>query len=159
MANPNVWDKTLSEGERVEYEFSIGKQYIKVFLIMWGIISIPFLFAMGLGILTFLIALFYYGFYLKASNAYAFTNKRVLIHKGWLSTHTTSVDYARITDIQVKEPFIDRLLTKTGHLTINTAGSSASEIVLLNISTPYDVKKKLNKIREQGSSQTTALHS
>ncbi len=149
MNQSAVWEKVLSDGEHVEYEFSIGEQYSKYLLIMWGIISVPLLFAVGMGVLTFLLALFYYGFYLKAANVYAFTNKRVLVHTGWLSTHLISVDYDRITDVSVKEPFFDRLLTKTGHLAINTAGSHTNEVVLLHIASPYETKKKLNQIRDK----------
>lgn len=148
MEKQQVWDKVLGKDEKIEYSFSIGQSYIKFELIVWSIISVLLLFAFGLGIVTFLIALFYFGFYLKAANAYAFTNKRVLIHKGWLSTHTTSVDYSKITDIHVREPFFDRVLTKTGVIAINTAGSSTLEILLSHIENPYEVKKILDNLRD-----------
>ena len=137
MNYEKIWNKTLSSDEKVEYEFSIGGRYIKFGLIIWGIISLPFLFAAGFGILIFLIALFYYGFYLKVANAYAFTNKRVLIHRGWLSTNTTSIDYSKITDVHIQEPFFDRIITHTGHIAINTAGTTLHEVILKHIESPY----------------------
>jgi uncharacterized membrane protein YdbT with pleckstrin-like domain len=90
----------------------------------------------------------YYKFYLPISNAYAFTNKRVLIHRGWLSTNTKSVDYSKITDIHIVEPFIDRIIFHTGHIAIITAGSTNAQIVLKNIESPYEVKKKLDTLRD-----------
>jgi len=148
MEYKKIWQKILNENEKVEYEFSIGNRYLKVGLIIWGIISFLFLFAMGFGIITFLIALFYYKFYFKTANAYAFTNKRVLIHKGWLSTHTISVDYSKITDIHIREPFFDRIITHTGNIAIITAGSTIDQIVLLHVEDPYEIKKKLDKLRD-----------
>ena len=144
-----IWKKVLSADEKVEYEFSVGERYTKFGLIVWGIISLFFLFVMGLGILIFLVALFYYGFYLKTANVYAFTNKRVLIHRGWLSTHMVSVDYSKITDIHVMEPFFDRIITHTGHIAIITAGTTNDQILLQHINIPYEVKKKLDSLKDK----------
>ncbi len=146
MQYQKIWDKTLSSDEKVEYEFSIGERYLNFILIMIGIISLPLLAAAGFGIVTFLIALFYCKFYAKTSNAYAFTNKRIIIHTGWLSTKMVSVDYTKITDMHVEEPIVDRIFTHTGNLSINTAGSGNIEIVLRHIEKPYEVKKKLDVI-------------
>ena len=144
-----IWGKTLGSDEKVEFEFSIGSRYIKLGLIAWAIISLPLLAAFGFGILTFLIALFYFGFYLKKANAYAFTNKRVLIHKGWLSTQLTSIDYSKITDVFVQEPFFDRVITHTGHIAINTAGTTLHEGILKHIESPYELKRKLDSLKDK----------
>lgn len=149
MDNKKIWDKTLSDNEKVEFEFSIGKRYIKMCLIIWGIISFPLLFSFGLGIIVFLFALFYYVYYLRVSNVYAFSNKRVLIHRGWLSTHTTSIDYQKITDVHIREPFFDRVISHTGSIAINTAGSGNLEVILRNIENPYEVKKQLDRLKDK----------
>jgi len=149
MSYEKIWKKTLGTDEKIEFEFSIGGRYIKFGLIVWAIISLPLLFAAGLGIFTFLIALFYYGFYLKVANAYALTNKRVLIHRGWLSTNTTSIDYSKITDVNVQEPFFDRIITHTGHIAINTAGTTLHEVILKHIEAPYEIKKKLDLLKDK----------
>lgn len=147
--NQNIWQKTLSKDEKVEYEFSVGSRYIKFYLILFGILGLLFLFmAPGLGILTFLVAFFYYGFYLKKANIFAFTNKRVLIHRGWLSTHLVSVDYSKITDVHVTEGLLERIITHTGALAIITAGSTSDQIVVKNISQPYELKKKLDSLKD-----------
>jgi len=149
MHYEDIWAKTLSSDERVEYEFSIGSRYQTVWLTVWGALSALLLIAGGLGVLTFVAALFYYKFYSRVANAYAFTNKRVLIHRGWLSTHTTSIDYAMITDVQVGEPFLERLITRTGNLSINTAGSSMREVVLTHVAAPYEIKKRLDALKDR----------
>jgi len=51
-------------------------------------------------------------------------------------------------DVRVLEGFLDRLFYKTGTLVINTAGTSTHEVILKHIETPYEVKKKLDGIRE-----------
>ncbi len=149
MTYENIWKKTLNSDEKVEFEFSVGDRYRNFGLIVWGIISLPLLFSYGFGVVTFLIALFYYGYYLKVANAYAFTNKRVLIHRGWLSTHTISVDYAKITDVHITEPFFDRIITHTGNTAINTAGTTVDQIVLRHIEAPYEVKKRLDALKDR----------
>jgi len=153
MVYEKIWQKILNPDEKIEYEFSIGKRYRMFGLICWGIVSIPLLFLYGIGVLTFLIALFYYGFYLKVANAYAFTNRRIIIHRGWLSTKVISVDYEKITDITVVEPLLDRLITHTGHLAINTAGTTFQEVMLTHIAHPYEIKKKLDHLRDQYQSR------
>lgn len=149
MKYEKIWNKTLSADEKVEVEFSIGDRYRNFKLIIWGIISFPFLFIFGMGIIIFLIALFYFGYYLKVANAYAFTNKRVLIHRGWLSTHTISVDYSKITDVHVSESFLDRIITHTGNIIINTAGTNFAEIILRNVKSPYEIKKQLDNLKDK----------
>lgn len=149
MIDKNIWAKILSPNEEIKYEFSIGDRYLKIGLIagcVWGVILL-FLIS-WLGIIVILTCGFYYGWYLKEANKYAFTDKRVLIHRGWLSTNLISVDYNKITDIEVQEPFLDRVFYKTGSLLINTAGTTFKEIVLKHIKNPYEIKKKLDELRD-----------
>jgi uncharacterized membrane protein YdbT with pleckstrin-like domain len=151
--NQKIWKKVLTSNEEVKYEFSIGKRYQVLGVIVGFLIGLPFLFfppfATAFGVLIILSFLFYFGWYLKIANVYAFTNKRVLIHKGWINTVLISIDYDKITDIKVVEPFLDRILTKTGYLSIDTAGTSTEEVVLAHLESPYEIKKKLDEIREQ----------
>ena len=149
MINENIWVKFLNPAEEIKYEFTLGKEYLKVGLISGCIVGFLFLFLFFLfGISIILISVFYYGWYLKNANKYAFTDKRVLIYKGWLSTKLTSIDYDKITDIEVREPFLDKQAYKTGILSINTAGTTLREVVLRYIENPYEVKKKLDELRD-----------
>lgn len=145
----NVWAKILSNGEKVEYEFSLSNTYRYIGLIFGIIVGLLLLYwNQSYGVTAIIFFIFYFGFYLKAANAYAFTDKRILIHRGWLSTKLTSVDYKKITDVKAQEPFFTKLFYKAGHLVINTAGSSDSEIILKNIPTPYKLIQKLDELRK-----------
>ena len=150
MQYENIWQKVLTEGEKVEHEFSISSRYLMYRFILWAIIGfIAWIlseeFMTGAAIVA--VAAFYYLFYKKKANAYAFTSKRVVIHNGWLSTHATSVDYDKITDVRVEEPFIDKLITKTGNFAIITAGTGSQPITLKHVDSPYELKKKLDTLK------------
>jgi uncharacterized membrane protein YdbT with pleckstrin-like domain len=148
MEYERTWKKTLGPNESVKHEFSIGKRYRMAGLIIWCVIGALFLFGLApLGIFIILVAAFYYGFYLKAANAYAFTEHRVLVHRGWLSTKMISTDYSKITDVTVHEPFFSRILFHTGKIEIDTAGTNRQDVVLNHIEHPYEVKKKLDELR------------
>lgn len=152
MEYKKIWNKVLNPNEEIKYEFSLGKKYRYLGLFGFGILGI--LIAIGfwpIGIIIILIALCYFGWYLKAANAYALSNRRVLIHKGWLSTSLISIDYEKITDVKVEEPFFDRTICKTGHLAINTAGTGLHEVILKHIENPYEIKKRLDGLKENQS--------
>ncbi|KPJ71317.1 hypothetical protein AMJ50_02365 [Parcubacteria bacterium DG_74_3] len=141
-----IWQRILSPEEKIKFEFSLGKRYIAIARNFWIVLGIPLLFLYRIGI-VFIITGFLWGWYLRRANNYAFTNKRVLVLKGWLSTNLISVDYSKITDVRIEEPFFERLFFKTGKLVINTAGTDLPEIQLINIENPYEVKKKLDSAR------------
>jgi len=140
--NNQVWEKVLSKGETLEYEFSISDKSIKGSLIGSIIIGIPLLFLWGLGIIVIAMGIFTF-FTAKKFNNYALTNKRILIHSGWIATKLTSVDYNKITDISVTESAVTHL----GKIFINTAGSMGHEIILKNIQNPYEIKKKIDELK------------
>ncbi len=152
MYYEKIWEKVLTDGEKVEYEFSYGERFLKVGLIGGIILSVLLMIGI-IGFILLPIVIFDFGFYLKKANAYAFTNKRVLIHKGWLSTHTTSIDYHKITDVSVVEPFLDRIMYHTGSILIDTAGMSGDDIILKHIEKPYEVQKKLNSLKDKVAHQ------
>lgn len=145
-ANNNaIWQKVLGPDEEIKHEFSVGEKYVKVALILWAVLSFFLLFLLGLGILVFGVVLFYYLFYIPRARLYAFTNKRIIAHKGWLNTVTVSVPYDKITDVRVKESFLERAFTSTGNLDVNTAGTGMHEVVLEHIESPHETKKKLDE--------------
>ena len=149
MEYERIWKKVLRDDEVVKYEFSIGKRYRNFYLILFSLFGLFFMAgSFSTGVIILLGVFFYFSFYIKVSNAYALTDKRILVHKGWLSTNAISVEYENITDITVQEPFFERLITKSGSLAINTAGTSTKEVVLKHITTPYEVRKKLDEIRK-----------
>lgn len=142
--NEAIWHKILSKDEEVKEEFSISNKYINIWGTFWTIVCFFILFFIGAAIPAF-----YYFFYLRKANVYAFTNKRVLIHTGWLSTNLTSVDYNKITNIFISQGLFQKLLTNTGNIAIDTAGTGGEEIILRNVNDPYKLKKLLDELRDK----------
>lgn len=148
MNYEHIWKKTLGPNESVKLAFSVGNRYRMTGLIVWCLIGALFLLgATWLGIALIAFAAFYFGFYIRAANAYAFTDHRVLIHTGWLSTKLISTDFSKITDVTVHEPFLSRVFFHVGTIEIDTAGTNREDVVLKNIEHPYEVKKKLDELR------------
>lgn len=154
MHYANVWSKVLNPSEEVKFEFSVGNKYRKfglvLSLVLFGLIFLSglisqtsFLTWTGLILGAFSVFRFWYK---KVSNAYAFTDRRVLIHHGWLSTKAQSVDYSKITEVSISEPFLSRVITKSGDMSIHT-GNITDALVLQNIEAPYEIKKKLDALR------------
>jgi uncharacterized membrane protein YdbT with pleckstrin-like domain len=144
----SIWNKIISPGEEVKFEFSLGKRYICLAKVFFCGLGIPLLFFYGLGVIPIFFG-FFWAWYLGRSNNYAFTNRRILVLKGWLSTNLTSIDYDKITDVRVEQSFFDKAIFKTGNLIINTAGTPFPEIILTFIENPYEIKQKLDEIREK----------
>ncbi|OGH29542.1 MAG: hypothetical protein A3F30_02465 [Candidatus Levybacteria bacterium RIFCSPHIGHO2_12_FULL_37_12] len=121
-----------------------------IFWIVIGVISLFFF----IGFIILPLTLFYFLFYVKRANQYAFTNKRVLVMRGWLTTHLTSIDYEKITDIHIKQGFIEKILYKTGSMHLETAGN-ASQLVLKHLEDPYGLKKELDTIKSKRTEHNT----
>lgn len=149
MTYEKIWNKLLAPTETVEYVFSLSNRYINIYLFFWLVVGIAMSWIYGLGVGIFLIALFYYGYYLRAANAYAFTNRRILIHRGWLSTNMVTIDFSKITEVEVEQGFLEKLLYNSGKLLIDTAGTAPDKIVLFMISDPYGARQKLAELMDR----------
>jgi len=134
-------------GEKVVTEFTLGRRYILILQISAGVLGLFFISFSFFVAVIFFLSIPVIGWYLRKSNAYCLSDKRILIHRGWLSTHLISIDYNKITDVSVKEPFFERLILKTGNLSVNTAGTGTQEVILTHIESPYEIKKRLDSIR------------
>jgi membrane protein YdbS with pleckstrin-like domain len=100
--------------------------------------------ALGLAFLLLItpIIVLYNLFYLKISNEFVFTEKRILVKRGWLTTRVKSIYYGRITNTSIRQSFIERFI-KSGSLFISTAGSEGYEAKLLHVGRPYELKRDL----------------
>jgi uncharacterized membrane protein YdbT with pleckstrin-like domain len=156
MNYQKTFDKILAPGEQVIEYFSIADGLWKLLLGITIFILLPTLF-MGIGIILIPLAIFYFAYYLRISTLYIYTNKRIIIHKGWLSSAMASVDYDKITDIFVVEPFFERILTHAGDMRISSA--SGAGILLMSINSPYEKKKRLLEIIETLKSNPTPVPS
>ena len=154
MQYAKIWDKVLNANEEVKCEFSVSDKYRKVNLgcgIALSIFILLFqlatdsIFPTVLGIFILSVVIFRY-WYTKVANAYAFTNKRILVHKGFLSTTAKSIYFDKITEVSVTERFLDRIFYNSGHIVIHT-GNITDTLVLKYVASPYDLKKKFDSIR------------
>ena len=152
MKYEKVWKKILSPDEQVKYEFSVGKKYRLTCAALGCLAGLVLLFTPSyfIGFLIIVISVFYFNYFLKWTNAFAFTNKRVIAYRGWLATDLISIDYDKITDIAVDQSIFGKITT-SGSLVVNTASSSFPELKqeqkIQNIEDPYGTKKKLDEIR------------
>ncbi len=159
-----IEQQLLAPNEEIRYQFGIGMFYAQmtiapfiVFgilcLISAGFITDPPLISIVLGLLgIFLIIMgLLFGHYYNTAFKYIFTNRRIIIHNGWLSTKTASLDYDKITDIRVIQDYWEKIFYQTGTLTIDTAGGPDNDeaIILKNINSPYQVKQILDTLRFQ----------
>lgn len=160
MSFRKIWSKVLTTGEIVEYEFSLSLRYLYINLTFWAIIGLATVWIYGLGAVIFLTALFYYGYFLRISNAYAFTNKRILIHRGWLSTSIESIDFSKIVGVNTSQDFVEKIIMGSGRIMIDTAGTNEYEIVLTRIADPYMVKQKLSELmdKDEQAKRAAGMH-
>lgn len=152
MTYEKIWKKALSPNEEVKYEFSVGKKY-RTYSAALGCAAGAILLltpAYFVGFLVVIASILYFYYFLKWTNSFAFTNKRVVAYRGWISSDLISIDYDKITDIAVEQSIFGKI-TNSGNLIVNTASSSFSELKreqkIENIEDPYETKKKLDEIK------------
>ncbi len=164
-----AFKKYLSEDEELVLVTSLSQAYIRSKFIMYllfpGLLFFGFGLGLGwlLGISKFwaLIAAFIGMFgsaILKTmhtfhSNRYLLTTRRVVIKKGIFGVKLTAALFDKITNLEVSQSFIDRLLLHHGTILINTAGMNKGEISLKFVDYPMELKNLLerliNREREQ----------
>jgi uncharacterized membrane protein YdbT with pleckstrin-like domain len=75
---------------------------------------------------------------------YTITDRRIVKESGIFGKHTASTIYARVTDVNSSQSFMQRMLG-IGNLYINTAGSPGPEIVLRGIGGMGAVKADIER--------------
>jgi len=147
--------KIINSDEKILVKFGVARAYFS-FWIFLGIvvlvISLIFIKDLWLALLLGLY-LIGYGFYLKAAYYYFFTDKRIIYYHQFFGTDLISIDYQKITDMNVKENFLEKIFLNSGNLAINTSGTPKEEIVFAHISDPHLFKKKLDEIKLGGLSE------
>jgi membrane protein YdbS with pleckstrin-like domain len=151
------WHDTLTPDEFVLHEFSVSNRFRLFGFGFWSVMALLLVSINSRSALVILVAIvivlwamFYFGFYLPRAYNYAFTNRRVLAQQGWLNTQSISVNYNRITDVSTRERFLGRLLTNSGTLIINTAGTGTHEIIMPYVESPRRQRQILERIQLSG---------
>jgi membrane protein YdbS with pleckstrin-like domain len=78
--------------------------------------------------------------YIVWSERYMVTNERIFFSKGIFHENFKSKNYQYITDISLRQTFLDKILN-TGDLIIHTAGGEGDELHIFGISKPLHIKK------------------
>ncbi len=78
----------------------------------------------------------------RSSTTYTVTDRRLVKEVGIMGKSTTSTIYKQITDIHMRQSFIQQLLG-IGTIGINTAGTSGIEIMIRGIANAPQIKKTI----------------
>ena len=164
-----AFKKYLSEDEELVLVTSFSQAYIRSKFIMYLLFPGLVFFGFGLGLGWLLgiskiwaLILAFIGMFGSAilktmhtfhSNRYLLTTRRVIIKKGIFGVKLTAALFDKITNLEVSQSFIDRLLLHHGTILINTAGMNKGEISLKFVDYPMELKNLLerliNREREQ----------
>jgi len=143
------WEKILAPEEVLQKEFTISKRYWILILggaILLAVAAIISTSSFPIGITILLLGLIYW-IYLTKAKHYAYTNKRVVLVDSFIGTTVISVDYDKITDIEMEQSFVEQI-GGWGTIILNTAGTRAPEILLPFIDNPAVLKQELDSIRD-----------
>lgn len=164
-----AFSKFMAEDEELILATGYGSIYLRSLfmtlvvwpgLIFWGIgLAIAYFLGanLGYGLLTGLLVSCFFSF-LKTTHAYhanryLLTTRRVIIKRGLFAVQLTSALYDKITHIEVKQSFTDKLFYHHGNIIVNTAGTNKDEIILRFVGYPVELKnlleRMINREREQ----------
>lgn len=144
-----TWENILAPEEVLKKEFTISKRYRMIILagaILLGLAAIISTSSLLIGITIFLLGIIYWIYITKAKH-YAFTNKRIILVDFFIGITTISIDYDKITDIEIEQSFVEQI-GGWGTIILNTAGTNSPQFILPFIDNPAVLKKELDGIRD-----------
>ncbi|MEM7737078.1 MAG: PH domain-containing protein [Deinococcota bacterium] len=86
--------------------------------------------------------------------AWAVTNRRAISRLGFLSKTGTSVSYNRVTDIDVKRPFMSWFFGR-GQVDVNTAAGTGDNLVIYGQRDPENIEAIIRKFMSRANSSST----
>lgn len=155
------WERFMLPDENIIHLFGVSGRYIFVFwgipavalfilMIFMGSINIILGLLMALVVVSVSLPIIYLWYFVH----YAITDQRVMTREGILHKEFITADLPSVTDITVNETFFERLLTRTGEIGVNTAGSDFVELHFRHIRKPLlirgDIYKHQNNWRANG---------
>jgi len=106
-----------------------------------GLINLVLGFLIGLVVLSTLVPAIYLRYFVH----YAITDHRVMTREGILHKKFVTADLPSVTDVTIHESFLERVLTRSGVVGINTAGSHFIEVHFRHIRKPFLIRKDIYK--------------
>lgn len=145
--------KYLAENEQLQKSFGVGKRHMffhkmrLIFLLVLFVFVLifpwqnlipeleePFTYVLnyltGIIFLVFLLVQFVSWFKDRFSILYLLTDRRILILKGFFATDVQSIDYFKITNVEIDENLPEKLLYKSATIRIRTDAESQHEYTL-----------------------------
>ncbi len=154
--------KYLSEDEELVLVTSFSQAYLRSKFIMYLIFPGLLFFGLGLGLgwllgvgklwaLILALAGMLASTILKTlhlfhANRYLLTTRRVIIKRGIFGVKITAALFDKITNLEVSQSFMDRLLLHHGTIMINTAGMNKGDISLKFVDYPLELKNLLERL-------------
>ena len=151
-----IKEKFILPNEKILIKFGVSKIYSGFWIFLGILILIASIIVSLFFISDFWLAIFLgfalicHGFYLRLAYFYFLTDKRIIYYYRFFHTNLVSVDYKKITDLNVKENFLEKIFFGSGNLAINTAGGPKEEIIFYHIDNPHQIKNKLDEIKRVG---------
>lgn len=87
--------------------------------------------------------------YLRLSNNYYLTNKRLIIREGLFNIEIKTIEYDKITDMETSQTFFERFISMSGDIFVSTAGTTELDANLYNIDSPTELKANINTLRDK----------
>ena len=146
------WQRFLLPGEKMIHMFGVSGLYVATF---WGgplLLALVLAAMVGISnpvlgglllivVATALIPIFYLFYFVH----YAITDRRVMSREGIFHKRFVTVSLRSITDVSITEPFLQRLITHTGTIAVNTAGSPGVELYYRHVRHPFERRKVIYK--------------
>ena len=147
------WQRFLLPGEKPLHMFGISRLFIVVFWVGPGLIAtaaaawVLIVLSVPLGAIlmvvpaSFFLAAILYRYFTH----YVITDKRAMSRAGIIHKKFITVDLKSVTDITVRESFLERVLVGTAMIDLNTAGSDRVELVLKHVRKPFALRRYIYK--------------
>jgi membrane protein YdbS with pleckstrin-like domain len=144
------WQRFLLPGESIVFCFGVSGAYLILFwmipaMVMTALAIYSVFINLILGFLLGIVAVSVYlpVLYRRYFVHYAITDRRVMTREGLLHKTFVTADLPSVTDVTIDESFLERVLTGTGIVGINTAGSNRVELHFDHVKRPFALRKEI----------------
>lgn len=144
------WQRVLLPGESIVFCFGVSGLYLILFwmipaMVMSAMAVYSLFINVILGFLLGIVAVIMYipVIYQRYFVHYVITDHRVMTTVGILHKTFVTADLPSVTDVTIDESFLERVLTQTGVVGINTAGSNLMEVHFNHVKRPFALRKEI----------------
>jgi uncharacterized membrane protein YdbT with pleckstrin-like domain len=146
------WKRFLLPNEKPIHMFGVSGAYIFLFWVVPALAVLVLAFYVGIfytyiGLMFAVpaLAMLLPAMYMAYFVHYIVTDQRVMSREGFLYKKFVTVSLSSITDMQVHESLLERMITRTGTIGVNTAGSPRIELFFHHVDRPLDRREDIIK--------------